>query len=59
MAGDTGHERFAFRHPLIQEVAYAMQLRTRRVELHLAVARALEHFYHDRLGEYASYRLSF
>ena len=33
---------FAFRHPLIQEVAYATQLRTRRTRLHAAVAGAME-----------------
>jgi class 3 adenylate cyclase/tetratricopeptide (TPR) repeat protein len=46
-------DRFAFRHPLIQEVAYAMQLRTRRIELHSAVAKALERFHHNQLSEYA------
>lgn len=51
--GETGQERFAFRHPLIQEVAYAMQLRARRIELHAAVARALERFHHNQLSEYA------
>jgi class 3 adenylate cyclase len=50
---ENEHDRFAFRHPLIQEVAYAMQLRTRRVELHSAVARALERFHHHQLSEYA------
>ena len=35
-------ESFAFRHPLIQEVAYAMQLRAKRISLHAAVARAME-----------------
>jgi tetratricopeptide (TPR) repeat protein len=35
-------ESFAFRHPLIQEVAYAMQLRSRRTGLHAAVAQAME-----------------
>ena len=33
---------YAFRHPLIQEVAYAMQLRSRRAQLHSAVASAIE-----------------
>lgn len=44
---------FGFRHPLIQEVAYAMQLKTRRTEVHLAVAKALERFHKKRLDEYA------
>jgi adenylate cyclase len=35
-------ESFAFRHPLIQEVAYAMQLRSTRTSLHAAVAKAIE-----------------
>jgi class 3 adenylate cyclase len=35
-------ESFAFRHPLIQEVAYAMQLRSTRTGLHAAVAQAME-----------------
>jgi adenylate cyclase len=35
-------ESFAFRHPLIQEVAYAMQLRSTRTRLHAAVAQAIE-----------------
>jgi class 3 adenylate cyclase/tetratricopeptide (TPR) repeat protein len=35
---------FAFRHPLIQEVAYAMQLRSRRTPLHEAVANAIKRF---------------
>lgn len=33
---------FAFRHPLIREVAYATQLKARRNVLHRAVARAME-----------------
>jgi len=32
---------FAFRHPLIQEVSYAMQLRSRRTALHALVADAV------------------
>ncbi|WP_315716691.1 MULTISPECIES: AAA family ATPase [unclassified Bradyrhizobium] len=32
----------AFRHPLIQEVAYAMQLRSRLSGVHVAVAKAIE-----------------
>ncbi|WP_315784486.1 MULTISPECIES: adenylate/guanylate cyclase domain-containing protein [unclassified Bradyrhizobium] len=32
----------AFRHPLIQEVAYAMQLRSRLSNVHVAVAKAIE-----------------
>jgi tetratricopeptide (TPR) repeat protein len=35
-------ESFAFRHPLIQEVAYAMQLRSTRTSLHAVVAKAIE-----------------
>ena len=35
-------ESFAFRHPLIQEVAYAMQLRSTRTSVHAAVAQAIE-----------------
>lgn len=34
-------EGFAFRHPLIQEVAYAMQLRSTRADLHATVAKAI------------------
>ncbi|BAM92248.1 putative adenylate cyclase [Bradyrhizobium oligotrophicum S58] len=32
----------AFRHPLIQEVAYSMQLRSRLSSVHVAVAKAIE-----------------
>lgn len=44
---------FGFRHPLIQEVAYAMQLRARRRELHSAVAKAIEKFPWGQLDEIA------
>lgn len=53
VTSEDGLERFAFRHPLIQEVAYATQLRTRRIELHSAVAKALEQFHFNHLSEYA------
>lgn len=42
---------YAFRHTLIQEVAYATQLQTRRRALHGAVAEALEVTHADRLDE--------
>ena len=45
---------YAFRHPLVQEVAYSSQLKTRRGALHAAVARAIERFYPDRLDEQAA-----
>ena len=35
--------RYAFKHPLIQDVAYSAQLKARRTVVHAAVARALEH----------------
>ncbi len=53
IAPTAASERYGFRHPLIQEVAYAMQLRARRVTLHGAVARAIERFHHNQLNEYA------
>jgi adenylate cyclase len=53
ITADDAPERYAFCHPLIQEVAYAMQLRTRRLTLHAAVARAIERFHHNQLNEYA------
>jgi class 3 adenylate cyclase/tetratricopeptide (TPR) repeat protein len=43
----------AFRHPLIQEVAYAMQLRSRLVMLHAAVAKAIECFDWGKHDEFA------
>jgi class 3 adenylate cyclase/tetratricopeptide (TPR) repeat protein len=46
-------ESFAFRHPLIQEVAYAMQLRSRRTTLHAAVAQAIESQDWGRRDEFA------
>src|SRR5262245_11164386 len=53
-ACDTPHgPGFAFRHPLIQEVAYAMQLRTTRTRLHASVAQAIESFPWGKLDESA------
>lgn len=43
----------AFRHPLIQEVAYATQLRSRLTTLHATVAKAIESFDWGRLDEFA------
>jgi class 3 adenylate cyclase/tetratricopeptide (TPR) repeat protein len=43
----------AFRHPLIQEVAYATQLRSRLITLHVAVAKAIEAFDWGKLDEFA------
>lgn len=44
----------AFRHPLIQEVAYRSLLRGRCRELHLKVAQAIESLFKDRAEERAS-----
>jgi len=46
-------ESYAFRHPLIQEVAYAMQLRSKRTSLHAAVAKAIEAQEWGRRDEFA------
>jgi tetratricopeptide (TPR) repeat protein len=45
--------QYAFRHPLIQEVAYMTQLKARRSALHASVARAMKSYYWDRLDEFA------
>jgi class 3 adenylate cyclase/tetratricopeptide (TPR) repeat protein len=44
----------AFRHPLIQEVAYRSLLHDRRRELHSKVAQAIEALFKDRAEERAS-----
>ena len=44
----------AFRHPLIQEVAYRSLLQERRRDLHSKVARAIEGIFKDRMEERAS-----
>jgi len=48
------HPAYAFKHPLIGDVAYHSQLGERRAGLHAAVATALETLRADRLGEYAA-----
>lgn len=48
-----GGRRFAFRHPLIQEVAYGSQLKVRRGRVHASVAGAMELYYAGQLDEFA------
>jgi class 3 adenylate cyclase len=43
--------RYAFKHPLTQEVAYHSQLRERRARTHAAAAAALEELHPDRQDE--------
>ena len=43
----------AFRHPLLQEVAYETQLRSRRTQLHAAAAKAIESLDWGKLDEFA------
>ena len=45
--------QYVIRHPLIQEVAYGAQLKSRRQPLHAAVAKAIEQVHRDRLDELA------
>jgi len=49
-----GGRRFAFRHPLIQEVAYSTQLKVRRGQVHSGVAVAMELYYGEDADEYAA-----
>ena len=46
--------RYRFKHPLTQEVAYAVQLQETRTQRHEAVARVLQSLHEDRLGEHAA-----
>jgi len=46
--------RYAFKHPLTQEVAYHSQLSERRAHLHAAVARAIETVHPHKLDENAA-----
>ncbi len=43
--------RYIFRHSLLREAAYSMQLRTRLKQLHQLIAEAIERIYTDRLDE--------
>lgn len=43
--------RYIFKHSLLREAAYSMQLRTRLQELHHLIARAIEKLYSNRLEE--------
>src|SRR5262249_36517854 len=45
---------YAFKHPMLRDVAYPSQLGERRGRLHATVAAALETLRGDRLGEYAA-----
>jgi len=51
--GETQNE-FAFRHALIQDVAYQSLLESRKKELHQGVGAALETLYPARIGEIRS-----
>ncbi|MEJ6020976.1 ATP-binding protein [Ramlibacter sp. PS4R-6] len=48
-----GGRTFAFRHPLIQEVAYTTQLKVRRGQVHASVAQAMELYYAGQVDEFA------
>lgn len=43
--------RYIFKHSLLREAAYSMQLRTRLQELHHLIARAIEKLYAHRIEE--------
>lgn len=43
--------RYIFRHSLLREAAYSMQLRTRLQQLHRLIAEAIERLYGDKLEE--------
>jgi predicted ATPase/class 3 adenylate cyclase len=42
--------RYIFRHALLRDTAYQMQVETRRKELHALAVGALEKLYHDDIG---------
>lgn len=43
--------RYIFRHSLLREAAYSMQLRTRLQQIHQLIAEAIERLYADKLEE--------
>ncbi|CAN5564441.1 adenylate/guanylate cyclase domain-containing protein [soil metagenome] len=49
-----GERRYVFRHPMIQEVAYASQLKAKRSGIHALVAAAMEQYFQGRLDEFAA-----
>jgi predicted ATPase len=50
--GGSPEPVYTFRHALTQEVAYGSLPGPRRLELHLAIGRAIEELYADRLAEH-------
>jgi len=51
--GSSPRPEYAFKHPMMREVAYRSQLEERRARLHATVATTLERLHADRLGEHA------
>ena len=49
--GDRDEQRYAFKHALVQEVAYESLLSDRRRSVHAAAARALESLHRGRLEQ--------
>jgi len=54
IVGAPAGERLAFKHPLVQEVAYASQLSDARARIHAAAATAIEGLDPERLDERAA-----
>ncbi len=50
----AAQEQFSFGHPLIQEVAYATQLKATRSAIHALVGEAMEAHYASRLDEFSA-----
>ena len=53
-ATKAGERLYAFRHALIQEVAYRVQLKSQLRRAHEGVGRAIEKLYANRLDEFVS-----